>query len=329
LEFIDTISQLEFIKYSNIGDYSIIRSFKEVLFYIFNQIDGEKVINEIWLNSNIKVNNLTNVLNELCNHERNFFDEVSEAITCKKIVQEVCKFLSVSLIQHENKYILIDYDSIKNNNNTYIVYNRTTNAVNTQTLSSNTIQINNSIFESNANVSMNDTFNKITLIDNINAMSDLTSELIDDNDLINQNIDPNKYYTTSERHYYYLRAFFNSRDNWTLATRKTSGGTTITEVTPENIGSIYNGSFFQKNFWYRTADGEPASIKWDTYLTAIRQTNFFNRGLYAILPLRISIISWPYQPVWSFSVPIHWSINDITSEKLPANNLSTKSYENL
>jgi hypothetical protein len=274
VEFIDTVSQLEYIKYSNMGDYSTVRTFKEVLFHIFNQIDNDKVINEIWLNSNIKVNNLTNVLNELCVHERNFFDEVNEPSTCKKIVQEVCKFLSVSLLQFQNRYILIDYDSIKNNNNTYIVYNRTTNAVTTQILSSNTIQVNSAIFESGANVSLNDTYNKITLIDNINDVSDLTSDLINDTDLINQNIDPNKYYTLEDRHYTYLRAFFDSKSNWILATRKKEDGTIITEVMPQNIGSIYTGAFFQKNFWYKNYESDPSSISWSNYLTARRQTNF-------------------------------------------------------
>lgn len=274
LEFVDTLSQLDYFKYRYIDvaeNKSYIRSFYDIVINILDRIDSEKVINEIYLSNSIQVSGSNDVLGKMMIQERNFFDESDEADTCKNVLSEIIKYLSMTMIQYENKYLILDYDAIKSGNNKYIKYNRATGANEVVTLPANEIIMNKNIYEANATISLGEVYNKIVVIGNNNPISNLIPDLLDDEDLENQNEDKNKVWEETkvidETEYKLLSAFFNSKVNWHTLSPFLIGSNG--EITPDNIDSVQSGSFFSKTDSYKTEDGEPSSLSWKTHLSFI------------------------------------------------------------
>ena len=270
LEFVDTLSQLDYFKYKYIDtaeNKSYIRSFYAIITSILDRIDSERVINEIYLGNSLQVNGSNDVLGTMMIQERNFFDESDEADTCKNVLSEIIKYLSMTMIQYEDKYLIFDYDAIKNGNNKYVKYNRTTGTNELVTLPVNEIMINKNIYEANAAISLGEVYNKIVVIGNNNPVSNILPDLLDDEDLENQNEDKNKVWEEIKRiddtEYKMLSAYFNSKANWETL-RPTVG-----EITLDNIETITSCAFFARTDAYKTEDGEPSGLSWDTYLTFI------------------------------------------------------------
>jgi len=142
------------------------------------------------------------------------------------------------------------------------------------------------IGSNNCTISMGDVYNKINLIANTNSINDLIPDAVDnDDDIVNQNDNPNKIYestvTIDKVNYTLLNGYFKSNGNY-YSDSVYFGSNGIlepeqyTEVTGDNIDKITDGDFWQKCSHYKTEDGEPASITWDSYLTSIH-SGYFNQ----------------------------------------------------
>lgn len=284
IQFIDTLSQLEYMKYSplDVVDKKVnIASFKDIIYSILNKIDTEKIIRNIYVSNSIQVFDNNDILNNIYSQERNFFDEDNEPETSKKVIQEIVKYLSMTVMQWGDSYYFLDYNSISNNNNKFVKYDRINNTVETVNLDINTINVNESIYESNCSISLDDTYNKITVIANSNAISTLLPDAInDDEDIVNQNEDPNKYYTKIENinneEHTLLSAYFKSKINWDYQKPYYLNVGFVDETTNSNIDSITTGVFWQKVESYKNKDGEPSSIDWKTYLSFIDNEDFLD-----------------------------------------------------
>lgn len=291
LEFVDTLSQLEYFKYEYIAkdeNKSYIRSFYDIIASILDRIDCERVINDIYISNSIQVLGSNDLLSRLMIQERNFFDEANEADTCKNVLSEIVKYLSMTMIQYENKYFIVDYESIKSGNNKFVKYNRTSNINEITTLSISTININNNIFNSSAQISLDSTYNKISLVANNNPLNNLIPELFDKEDLINVNSDINKYYTCEIEDKTFLYAFFNSKMKWNIPLSKKAGYLTdIPELTDETINSVQYGVFIQKNFSYKTTE-EPSNTNFDTFLTFVNNDVDWNKN-YGVCPCYVKL----------------------------------------
>lgn len=294
LEFVDTLSQLDYFKYKYIDaqdNKSYIRSFYDIISSILNRIDVNKIINEIYISNSLRIEDSNDVLNKFLIQERNFFDEANGADTCKNILSEIIKYLSMTLLQYENKYIIIDYDALKKGNDKYIKYNRTTNVSELTTLPINVVDVNKIVYNANASISLGDVFNKIKIISNNNPLNNLIPELFDKEDLINVNEDLNKYYTCTINDKSYLYSFFKSKNKWRIPlSKKNEKGfyVDIHELTDLNINSVLYGAFMQKNFSYITKE-EPSSINWDDRLTFIGNDLEWNKSQYGICPNYIEL----------------------------------------
>lgn len=275
LEFVDTLSQLDYFKYKYIQDNtSHIQTFYSIITSILDRIDPEKIINEIYLSNSVQVDGENDVLRKMMIQERNFFDEANEADTCKGVLYEIIKYLSMSMIQYENKYLILDYDAIKNGNDKYVKYNRTTATTELTTLAINEIDINKHIYGANATISLGEVYNKIVVIGNNNPISNIIPDLLEDKDLENQNIDKNKVWeenrTIDDIEYKMLFAFFNSKENWkTLTPIIFNPSENSAEITPDTLEKMLTGAFFIRTDSYKIKDGEPSGLSWKTYLSFI------------------------------------------------------------
>lgn len=110
LEFVDTLSQLDYFKYRYIDtaeNKSYIRSFYDIITTVLDRIDGERIINEIYLSNSLQVDGSNDVLGSIMIQERNFFDESEEADTCKNVLSEIIKYLSMTMIQYETNTLYL------------------------------------------------------------------------------------------------------------------------------------------------------------------------------------------------------------------------------
>jgi len=281
LEFIDVISNLDNYNYTYINGAQAISSFYEIIMHILGKLDTDQVITRVYLHKTKKLNSSFDLLNNMFINERNFFDEDDEAEKCKDVLEYIASYLGMTLLQFEDKLYLLDYEAFKSNNTAFLTYNRTNTNTGNVTISQPTLNINSNVFEANGSISLNDIYNKIVVIGNNNPIDDVIPELFDEDDLINQNENPNKYWETQETidnvNYTLLTAYFKSQNNWKYMKAKNGILSEMEigdEITSDNVNNINQGVWWQKVDSYKNSDGEPSSLSWKEYLTFFARTSF-------------------------------------------------------
>lgn len=286
LQAVDSISILENKRYAYIdSNEKYFRSFKDVITHILDVADPGKFLNKLYFqkaNWATKGSN-TPLIEDVYIHERNFFDEANEPMNCRDVLEEIAKYLGMSFIQYQDAYYMIDYDYIKNENLSFFVYDRASGTRGEITISSpllNVYQI--GVAESAGSISLGDVYNKVSVVANMNQITNLCPELLDDeDDIVNQNADPNKYYISSRdidgKNHTLLNSFFKSKANWMYlgpgAYKLVIGSEQTFEVTIDNLNGIGHGVVWQKYDNYVTQDGEPSSLNWKTCISFLETTN--------------------------------------------------------
>lgn len=267
LEFIDTIAQLENTKFTK--SENTINSFLNVICGILDMIDADKAINQIYLHSSLAIDSSSDLLNKLFIQERNFYDEEGEAETNKEVMEDIISYLGMTLIQFEDKYLILDYQALQNNNYDFTVYDRTAGTATDVTLQSDIRNLKEiGVAEANASISLDDVFNKVSVIANTNQIDDTVADMTDE--LTNQNTDPDKYYETTIDGTVYVSAYFNSSIFTTTKPRTFGYDTPLypEEITPDILDSLIWGCFFQKNDSYKTGEIK-STINWQDALTMV------------------------------------------------------------
>ena len=300
IECVDTISIGENIDYKYIQTESKISTFSEVIYHILNLLDPDKVIPNIYLHNSISLEEgESELLDRLALQERNFFDEEEEPQKVKEVLEDLFRFLGLTLFQWKNSYYAIDPKALSSGINDFSVYSRETEKyiedVTLDLESRNLMSI--GIGERNGSISLGDVFNKVNVIANTNAMDSLIPNAVEDEeDIVNQNVNPNKIWETqntiyedmnnqkgSKKDYTILSGYFKSLNNWGYLhpfaiDMNNFTSTIIPEVTIGNIDDIYSGVVWQKVSQY-IIEEEPSSLDWSPYLTIIRKDgNYFDTG---------------------------------------------------
>lgn len=220
-----------------------------------------------------KENNNSEFLKKLYQFEGNFIDDDEEKTPWDyyEILEEFCRFFGLTLASYGDDIYFIDY----NNLNKFKLYNLNDDSESDIIYDfKHTVILNKNLYkDSSTNISYDDTYNKITIKNNLYEMQDLVPPLF--KDLKNQNEDPNKIWEQQTIiddpndkedpvNYTYLNGFFKS-EKW-----KNEQG--IDEITPDNLDLHTEYSFFQKAASYKTEE-EPSSLDWKDYLTAYNWGN--------------------------------------------------------
>lgn len=264
LQFNDILSSLENYKYTYVNDSQSIVSFYSILKYIINKIDSNNLIKNIYVHNSKRINGTTELLNNLFILDRNFFDESEEAENCKDIIEYISRFLGTTCYYFEDSIYFTDFNSIKTIKE-YTKYNLNDDTNSVVTIDDGLIDVNSNVYYANAAISINEQYNKVVVIANTNSNNTIIPDW--DDDLINQNSDPNKFYEThrsiDNKDYTMLNAFFKSKNNWNWQ-KPNILGVPLEEITVQNADS--NGSYWQKAASYET-ENEPSSLSWKTYFT--------------------------------------------------------------
>lgn len=221
-----------------------------------------------------------NTLNDLYIQERNFYDEKEEPEKCDDVIGEMLKYLGFQMVQWKDAYYIFDYYGIKKERYSFYCYDIASGTTSTVTLDFTPKEITEELIGvGRGTITLGGLYNKVTVISNTNPLSDVLPDFEDEEDLINQNEDPNKYYeesyTSDDVDYTLLSAFFKSKANWNYTQPSIGGGysqmplTPVDEVTLSNRDELTEATFWQKVDSYKDDDGEPSSLSWKTYLSFI------------------------------------------------------------
>ena len=271
LQFNDILSSLGNYNYTYLNEKQSIVSFYQVIKHIISQIDTNELIKNVYVHNAKKINDTTDLLNNLSILDRNFFDEANEPENCKDVLEYIARYLGMTCYYYGDSIYFVDYDIIKNINS-YTKYTLSDDSNTVVALDNTVINVNQNIYESNASIAIGELYNKVVVVANSNSNNTIIPEWNDEDDIINQNVDANKYYEStrdiSGKNYTLLNAFFKSKNNWDwnkpYLFEINKPIEPIEEVTPDNAAS--NGSYWQKAAYYETAN-EPSSLNWKTYFT--------------------------------------------------------------
>ena len=298
IQAIDTISVLENKKYSYINSSEVyFKSFKDVIMHILDIADPGKILNKLYFQKTNRISKdvSTSLIEDIYIHERNFFDEANEPMNSRDVLEEISKYIGMTFIQYQDAYYMIDYDFIKNDELHFFVYDRISDTCESITIPSALLNVRNiGVSESVGSISLGDVYNKVSVVANMNQITNLCPELLDDDkDIVNQNSDPNKYYISGKdidgKNYTLLNSFFKSNSNWGYLIPSFSFldiPAEGVEVTIDNVNDIYSGVVWQKYSDYTTEDGEPSSLSWKTCVSFLQAYNIISASRKTLLTLK-------------------------------------------
>lgn len=215
LEAIDGLSTLQYYKYTPVGKSKDIVSFISIINHLISQCHS---YNYFYISDNIQKDNTTDSsINEsLYISEQNFFDEKKEnetdndvAWTMQEVLEEICQYLGYTCIAEGDSVYFLDYDAIREGINTYYKYTVDNIANPTKVTKVFHKMINeNDHSENGASLSLDKTYNKVKVKDNLYDFNLAIPDPFDDVDNItsyNENYE-NEWetgYTSMEKLYHY------------------------------------------------------------------------------------------------------------------------------
>ncbi|MCS3203004.1 hypothetical protein [Candidatus Bacteroides intestinigallinarum] len=298
IQAIDTISVLENKKYSYINSSEVyFKSFKDVIMHILDIADPGKILSKLYFQKTNRISKdvSTSLIEDVYIHERNFFDEANEPMNSRDVLEEISKYIGMTFIQYQDAYYMIDYDFIKNDELHFFVYDRISDTCESITIPSALLNVRNiGVSESAGSISLGDVYNKVSVVANMNQITNLCPELLDDDkDIVNQNSDPNKYYISNRdidgKNHTLLNSFFKSKENWGYLIPSFSFidiPAEGVEVSIDNVNDIYSGVVWQKYSDYTTEDGEPSSLSWKTCVSFLQAYNMIGASRKTLLTLK-------------------------------------------
>lgn len=261
LEFVDVISQSEYIKFEKKQTFS---SFYELFNQVLDSVDKNKMIKYIYLQQVYHHKGTYDLLNSFLCQDSNYFDEEEKSLSLKEVLESLVGYLGMTLIQVGEIIYLLDYSNIKSDNLLCIKYDRNNTVPTTITLPNPITKISEiGVAEANGSISMGNLYNKINVLANTKEIDDTLPELLDNNSLVNMDKDPNKYYTKVISDKTILSAYFR---NPKFSTIEDIWDKDIV-INGDNVDTLQGETFIQKNFSYITSQGEPSKINWETALT--------------------------------------------------------------
>lgn len=218
LEAIDGLSTLQYYKYTPVGETKDIVSFISIINHLISQCHSYSYF---YISDNIQKDNTTDSSNSSINEslyisEQNFFDEKKEnetdndvAWTMQEVLEEICQYLGYTCIAEGDSVYFLDYDAIREGKNDYYKYTVDNIANPTKETKVFHKMINeNDHSENGASLSLDKTYNKVKVKDNLYDFNLAIPDPFDDADNItsyNENYEDEweTGYTSMEKLYHY------------------------------------------------------------------------------------------------------------------------------
>ena len=121
LEAQDVLSTLQYLPYKLQSSPNI-----QFLQILKNSISQLRQYKNIYIASTLQLPTLQygDILNFMKCDQRNFFDEDNKAMNQLEVIEEMMKYLNLSIIPYKDSIFIVDYEGLKNNYNEYYHYER-------------------------------------------------------------------------------------------------------------------------------------------------------------------------------------------------------------
>lgn len=197
IECIDGLSTLQYIKYK--AENKQILSFAEIIFKILKQCNCYSyfIFSE---NTKLQQASTSNIISELYISEENFFDKKNDdendedvAWTCRDVLEEICRYLGVTCIADGASVLFLDYDSIKGGNPKYTIYSLKNDTISVSSKNITRCQrltiTGDDYAASDATLSLTDTYNKVTVKDDLYTFEQISPDIFNNGQLTNVTTD--------------------------------------------------------------------------------------------------------------------------------------------
>lgn len=162
IECIDILAQAGNVDYTYIVDATNQATFIDIIKHILDLVDPNNNISNIFVTNTISLNGNSDILSRLSILERNFTDELENKMKCDEVLEEICKYLGLTIFQFLNGIYVIDF---KNIDAQYTTYNR--GGSGSYSLNNGPVSIYQlGITEENGSISLEGLYNKVTIVAN-------------------------------------------------------------------------------------------------------------------------------------------------------------------
>lgn len=195
IDCIDALSTLQYVKFLPITknadgkavlDKSV-DSFANIIQYLLKQC---KAYTKFYVSNNTQLSDKVDnaIMNQLFISKANFFDSKDDesqtdkevAWTCQEVLEELCRFLNVTVIADGDSVYFLDYDAIRNGINTYYQYSLTDVTNHKLVKLEFAKEIVGSEFSQNGNtISIDNVYNKVTVNCDLNDFDTVIPNMFD------------------------------------------------------------------------------------------------------------------------------------------------------
>ena len=272
LQAVDGISILEYIKYQSFN--RTIVSFKDILKKCLKACECD--YRYLYYPYNFLIGSDSNAhlyLDRLSISELNFFDDDAEntAWSMKEVLEEMMKFLGMSLTVYNNDVYLIDYNYINNNQFNYHKYDIENDTELGMQQLNNVIDLTGKIASNDTNISLSETYNKVTVNCNLYPIESVIPNLNDES-LLNPLIKESPYYVQRDgsQWSYFVKFYENLKFENVFTDRDSLQPIEVNlEQYSTNADDLINnhiGCLITKQAKYHWADGKPATLNFENVL---------------------------------------------------------------
>ena len=188
VEALDGLSILQYYDYEPIGSGKDFATFADIINHILSTAG---CYTKWYFTNNIHIPNSSDNVNKLTISEQNFFDEDDEPMKMNEVLEHICRFMNVTAIGQGDKVYFVNYDAIKEGENSYKEYTVGSSSFSNTTLDSSMDIDSSSYSASGADISLAMTYSRVTIKDSLYAVESIIPSLYEDEDL------ENTYYDSS------------------------------------------------------------------------------------------------------------------------------------
>lgn len=178
IECVDALSTLKNIDYKTIGESKNIVSIYNVLLQCLQQCN---TYNILYISNTISCEN-GNIVGNLYVSENNFFDEDDEPMKCSEVLEEILKYLNMTMFADGMNVYIVDYDAIASDKytETYNAYNINDGTFRT-TIKQTIKEITPSSFRgSDGDLSIDNVYNKAVVVAEMYDTGNIIEGIFDD-----------------------------------------------------------------------------------------------------------------------------------------------------
>ena len=181
LECVDGLSTLKNIDYTTIGEKKDIVSFIDVISHILLQADA---YSRLYVSNAISKTHKDsfNILDELYISENNFFDEDDQPMKCSEVLEEIARYLNMTIYADGMDIYMIDYDAIVSDDYTeeYICSVLQTKSILSSTQSETKTITADSFRGASGDFSVDNVYNKATVVSDLYSVENVIKDLFDE-----------------------------------------------------------------------------------------------------------------------------------------------------